>query len=57
MTKYLHNAKKRRLLKKGKQTKWAPFWVVPKIFGLGRRVHPSRITKVKRHWRRRKIKI
>lgn len=57
MARYKHNAKKRRLLSKGKQTKWAPFWVIPKVFGNGRRIHPSRITETKRHWRRTKIKI
>jgi ribosomal protein L39E len=55
MSKYIHKSKKKRLIKKGKQTKWAPFWTVPKIYGLGRRIHPGRHTKVKRHWRRNKI--
>ena len=45
-------AKKQRLAKKGKQTKWAPFWTVPKVYGKGRRVHPGRHTTVKRSWRR-----
>jgi ribosomal protein L39E len=48
--------KKKRLAKLGRQTKWAPFWLIPKIFGVGRRVHPSRITHVKRNWRRTKTK-
>lgn len=48
--------KKNRLAKKSKQTRWAPFWLIPKVFGAGRKVHPSRITKVKRNWRRTKIK-
>lgn len=48
--------KKKRLVKAGNQTKWAPFWLIPKIFGTGRRVHPSRITERKRQWRRGKIK-
>lgn len=52
MTRYKPKAKKLRLAKKGKQTRWAPFWIVPKIFGKGRRVHPSRVTSVKRSWRR-----
>jgi len=49
-------AKKKRLAKAGKQTKWAPFWTVPKIYGTGRRVHPGRHTTVKRNWKRGKIK-
>lgn len=49
-------AKKVRLIKKGQQTKWAPFWTVPKIYGKSRRVHPGRHTTTKRHWRRTKTK-
>lgn len=49
-------AKKIRLIKKGNQTKWAPFWTVPKAYGRGRRVHPGRHTAVKRSWRRTKTK-
>ena len=56
MTRYIHFAKKRRLAKKGKQTRWAPFWTVPKIYGKGRRVHPGRHTTIKRNWRRNKTK-
>jgi ribosomal protein L39E len=56
MSKFIHLAKKLRLAKKKKQTRWAPFWTVPKIYGLGRRVHPGRHTDVKRHWRRNKTK-
>jgi ribosomal protein L39E len=52
MVKWL--GKKLRLAKKLKQTKWAPFWTVPKIYGKGRQVHPGRHTKIKRHWRRSK---
>lgn len=47
---------KRRLSKLGRQTKWAPFWVIPKTYGKGKRVHPSRLTRVKRTWRRTNIK-
>ena len=32
--------KKNRLTKRRTQTKWAPFWTVPKIYGRGRRDHP-----------------
>lgn len=55
MARYKHPAKKKRLGKAASQTKWAPFWAVMKKFGKGRRVHPSRITHVKRSWRRTKI--
>jgi len=51
-----HLNKKLRLIKRGRQTKWAPFWTVPKIYGKGRRVHPGRHTAVKRSWRRTKTK-
>ncbi|MBR9700316.1 hypothetical protein GOV11_00435 [Candidatus Woesearchaeota archaeon] len=57
MSRSLHPSKKRRLIKRGKQTKWAPFWTVMKKFGKGRRVHPSRFTSVKRSWRRTKSKL
>jgi ribosomal protein L39E len=48
--------KKLRLGKQGKRTKWAPFWVIPKAKGKGKRVHPSTLTRVKRTWRRTQIK-
>ena len=56
MTRYKHPSKKKRLNKRAKQTRWAPFWTVPKIYGAGRRVHPGRHTHVKRNWRRHKLK-
>jgi len=49
-------ARKLRLAKKRRQTRWAPFWIIPKVFRKGRRVHPSRLTEVKRSWRRTKTK-
>ncbi len=49
--------KKIKLGKHGRQTKWAPFWIIPKALGKGKRVHPSEVTHVKRHWRRTKLKI
>ncbi len=52
-----HPARKKRLIKRGRQTRWAPFWTVPKKFGKGRRVHPGRHTTVKRSWRRTKLKV
>jgi ribosomal protein L39E len=56
MARYKHPSKKKRLSKLGEQTKWAPFWTVPKIYGPGRRVHPGRHTEVKRSWRRNRTK-
>ncbi|PIN74450.1 50S ribosomal protein L39e [Candidatus Woesearchaeota archaeon CG10_big_fil_rev_8_21_14_0_10_37_12] len=52
-----HPARKARLVKRSRQTRWAPFWTVPKKYGKGRRVHPGRHTAVKRNWRRRKLKV
>lgn len=48
-------SKKIRLAKQQKRTSWAPFWVIPKAMGQGKRVHPSRLTRVKRSWRRTNI--
>lgn len=56
MARYIHPSRKKRLSKLNSQTKWAPFWIIPKILGIGRRVHPGRFTKVKRNWRRTKTK-
>jgi len=47
--------KKAKLAVKGRQTKWAPVWVVLKKFGPGKKVHPSAITRYRRNWRTRKI--
>jgi len=57
MTKYKTKIKKIYLTKRKRQTRWAPFWIVPKILRLGRKVHPSRFTTVKRQWRRNRIKL
>jgi len=54
MTQY---QKKVKLSVYTRRTKWAPFWAVLKKFGLKKRVHPSQITKNRRHWRRIKLKI
>ena len=51
------HAKKKRLAKKGRQTRWAPFWTVPKKYGEGRRIHPGRHTDKKRSWRRTNTKV
>lgn len=44
--------RKQKLAKKNSQSRWAPFWLIPKVFGK-RKVHPSRITSVKRNWKRK----
>lgn len=56
MARNIHISRKLRLIKKGRQTRWAPFWTVPKIYGQGRKVHPGRHTEIKRNWRRTKLK-
>jgi ribosomal protein L39E len=56
MARYKHSSRKTRLSKLGSQTRWAPYWTVPKIYGKGRRVHPGRHTHIKRSWRRTKTK-
>jgi len=56
MSRYIHLAKKLRLAKKGRQTRWAPYWTSLKKYGKSKKVHPGRHTKVKRHWRRTKTK-
>jgi ribosomal protein L39E len=57
MSRFIHISKKKKLVKAGRMTRWAPFWVVPKINGTGRRLHPGRHTFVKRSWRRGSIKV
>ena len=49
--------KKATLAKKGRQTKWAPVWIVLKKYGKGKRVHPSAITRHRRSWKRTKLHI
>lgn len=49
--------KKVKLAVHGRRTKWAPYWVVMKKLGTGKRVHPSAVTHVRRHWTRTKLKI
>lgn len=56
MARYKSPAKKKRLIKCSKQTRWAPFWTVFKIHGRGAKVHPAQHTAVKRSWRRTKTK-
>ena len=38
------SAKKTTLAVKGRQTKWAPIWVVLRKYGMGKRIHPSATT-------------
>ncbi|NCO11479.1 50S ribosomal protein L39e [Candidatus Pacearchaeota archaeon CG_4_9_14_0_2_um_filter_39_13] len=52
-----HHQKKVKLAVHNRRTRWAPFWAVVKKFGQGKRKHPSEMTKVRRHWRRTKLKI
>jgi len=49
--------KKIKLSKANKRTRWAPVWIILKKFGKGKRVHPSAVTRVRRSWRRTKLKI
>jgi ribosomal protein L39E len=49
--------KKTTLAKQGRRTKWAPIWVILKKFGMGKRIHPSSITRHRRSWRRTKLKV
>ena len=49
-------SEKKVLSKQHRRARWPPFWTVLKKFAKGRRVHPARYTRVKRSWRRTKIK-
>ncbi len=53
----LSQQKKIKLGVQTRRTKWAPVWAVVRRFGKGKRVHPSEMTKIRRHWRRSKLKI
>ena len=54
----IKNTQKKAILsKKARQTKWAPVWAVLKKYGMGKRVHPSAMTKHRRHWKRTKLHI
>lgn len=57
MARYRHLSKKIRYGKRLRQTKWAPYWTIPKIYGQNKRIHPGRHTTVKRNWRRTKLKL
>jgi ribosomal protein L39E len=49
--------KKEKLAKKARKTKWAPIWIVLKRYGMGKRIHPSQMTRHRRSWRRTKLHI
>lgn len=49
--------RKIKLSKAKRRTKWAPVWVVLKKHGKGKKVHPSVMTRTKRHWRRTKLRV
>jgi ribosomal protein L39E len=53
----MRSSKKRHLGRAARQTNWAPFWTVLKKYGKGKKIHPSRITHVKRSWSRQSLKI
>ncbi len=57
MAHYKSLSKKIKLAKAGRQTRWAPFWTILKKFGTGKKLHPARLTRIKRSWRRTKIKL
>ena len=55
MARYKHPARKKRLIRAGRCVKWAPLFAVIRKFGVGKKIHPSRLSR-KRHWRRNTIK-
>jgi ribosomal protein L39E len=54
-----HFQKKIKLGVAGRKIKWAPIWAVLRKYGQGqsRATHPSSMTKLRRAWRRTKLKI
>lgn len=56
MARYKPRAKKMRLAKTKKHTKWAPIWIIPKINRGLKRIHPSRYTVKKRNWKRNRTR-
>ncbi len=52
-----HYPKKVKLGVHNRRTKWAPVWAVLRRFGKGKSVHPSQMTKIRRNWRRTKLKV
>ena len=57
MARFKPLAKKLRLAKAGRHTKWAPAWIIPKINAGMKRVHPSEYTNKKRSWRKSKTNV
>ncbi|MEM3405788.1 MAG: hypothetical protein QW117_02330 [Candidatus Pacearchaeota archaeon] len=49
--------KKIKLAVYNRRTKWAPIWAVLRKYGVGKKIHPSQMTRLKRHWTRTKLKI
>ena len=49
--------KKTKLAKANRRSRWAPVWCVLKKYGMGKKVHPSAMTRNRRDWRRTKLKI
>lgn len=49
--------RKIKFAKYARRTKWAPFWTVIRKYGMGKRVHPSNMTRTRRNWRQTKLKI
>ncbi|MEM2115512.1 MAG: hypothetical protein QXD62_00125 [Candidatus Woesearchaeota archaeon] len=45
---------KKKLAKENRHTRWAPLFAVLRVFGK-RRLHPYRITRIKRNWRMSRI--
>jgi ribosomal protein L39E len=56
MARYKHPHKKSRLIKANNKTRWAPVFTVLKKYGMGKKVHPSRMSQ-QRSWRRTKLKL
>jgi len=54
---FKNTQKKSSLAVKGRQTKWAPIWAVLRKFGMGKRVHPSTMTRYRRSWKRTKLHL
>jgi ribosomal protein L39E len=52
-----HYPKKVKLAVHGNRVKWTPVWAVLKKYGQGKRVHPSRMTRLRRNWRQTKLKL
>jgi len=57
MARYKPYSKKLHFGVHTRRTKWAPFWTVLKARGKGKKVHPSQITRIKRNWKRTKLKL